>query len=360
MSDENQLASINSDFDLQCWYINEKRVMELMGSARVREKIGDFQAASEIEDLPIRRWTYDVFFKDEISRWLRSHGVETLGQQLISNSLSIGNLFTAYQRFFGKGLTEWRMKQISGKRPAKLPEIHARLTQFESQLEFRMPYSPEHLHTETAFSALSGSTRLFVFGFIDGLSSTEILAHPYVIASLSSHYKGGNELYADWENYREVHVDSIDNFALANDQPPPREGDLQALREIPEDQIKRAFAEIIGEPVVPKDWGGERSDLFTTYIRLRGERMSTAFAFKGPAEFRPMTMAVLGKNGDQIDRLFSEPADLLILQHCHFIKGPVRNAMRAYATQIDRPRRFCLIDGFDTIRVLRAYHKCGF
>lgn len=71
-------------------------------------------------------------------------------------------------------------------------------------------------------------------------------------------------------------------------------------------------------------------------------------------------MASLGKKGDQIDRLFSEPADLLVLQHCHEITSPVRGAMRAYAQQMGKPRLFCLIDGYDTIRLLRAYRTCGF
>ena len=63
--------------------------------------------------------------------------------------------------------------------------------------------------------------------------------------------------------------------------------------------------------------------------------------------------------GDQIDRLFSEPAELLVLQHCHEITPPVRGMMRAYAQQMGRPRLFCLINGYDTLRVLEAYGKCG-
>jgi hypothetical protein len=134
---------------------------------------------------------------------------------------------------------------------------------------------------------------------------------------------------------------------------------LGALRHIPERQIKQAFAEIIGEPTVPKDWGGERSDLFSDRLRLDGKRISSALMFKGPAQFAPLTPAGLGKNGDQIGRLFSEPADLLILQHCHEISSAVRGQMRAYAQQIGKLKLFCLIDGYDTLRLLRAYNKCG-
>ena len=72
-----------------------------------------------------------------------------------------------------------------------------------------------------------------------------------------------------------------------------------------------------------------------------------------------MTMAELGKNGDQIDRLFSEPAELLVLQHCHEVTHPVRAVMRAYAERISNPRLFCVVDGYDTLRILQAYGKCG-
>jgi len=33
--------------------------------------------------------------------------------------------------------------------------------------------------------------------------------------------------------------------------------------------------------------------------------------------------------------------------------------MRAYAQQMGNPRLFCLINGYDTLRVLQAYGKCG-
>ena len=72
-----------------------------------------------------------------------------------------------------------------------------------------------------------------------------------------------------------------------------------------------------------------------------------------------MTPADLGKNGDKIGRLFDESAELLVLQHCHEVTSAVRKQMRAYAQQMNRPRQFCIIDGYDTIRILRAYNKCG-
>ena len=160
----------------------------------------------------------------------------------------------------------------------------------------------------------------------------------------------------------EVFLEDIGCFSLATPLPKPSSIDhIQCLSGISEQETIKAFADIIGEPVVPPHWGGERSDLFTTYVTVRNRRVSTAFLFKGPARFQPMTLGsrVLGKNGDQIIRLFTDPADLFILQHCHEVTPPVRDMMRTYAEKGKTPRSYCIIDGFDTLRILSAYHKCG-
>ena len=133
--------------------------------------------------------------------------------------------------------------------------------------------------------------------------------------------------------------------------------DINILKDISEYSIKIALAEILHENNVPKDWGGEKSDLFTSNVSVDGQWISAAFLLKGPAKFYPMKMTHLGKNGDQIERLFYEPADLLILQHCHEVTNPVRVTMRAYASRIHDLRYFTIIDGYDTIRLLRSYGK---
>lgn len=157
----------------------------------------------------------------------------------------------------------------------------------------------------------------------------------------------------------QVFAEQIDQFRRISGRPQPSAEELVHLREIPESSVKAAFAEIIGEPEVPKDWGGEYSDLFTTTISIDGRRIPTAILFKGPSQFAPMTPRSLGKNGDQIVRLFDEPADLVIVQHCHVVKQAVRKQLRAFATQPGHPRRYCVIDGYDTLRILRTYRKCG-
>jgi hypothetical protein len=68
-----------------------------------------------------------------------------------------------------------------------------------------------------------------------------------------------------------------------------------------------------------------------------------------------MSLNHLGKNNDQIYRLSQEPANVLFVQHCHDILPAVRATLRAFAVQPGKPRRYCLIDGRDSLRLLRAY-----
>jgi hypothetical protein len=218
-----------------------------------------------------------------------------------------------------------------------------------------------HLTSDSSWTELSGQKTLFVLALITEIADKKIDAIPFIIANpLPLMEVRASRIGQHWLGRFQIHVDSIDSFAKVNEVIRPQsKRELEHLRSIPEHKIKEAFAEIVGEPTVPKDWGGERSDLLSDRIVLDGKRIPTAFVFKGPAKFEPMTLAQLGKNGDQIDRLFTEPADLFVLQHCHEITAPVRGAMRAYAQQIGRLRLFCVIDGYDTMRLLRAYKKCG-
>ena len=68
-----------------------------------------------------------------------------------------------------------------------------------------------------------------------------------------------------------------------------------------------------------------------------------------------MTLNHLGKNNDQIYRLAMEPADVLFVQHSHDVTPAVRATLRAFAVQPSRPRRYCIIDGRDSLRLLHAY-----
>ena len=78
-------------------------------------------------------------------------------------------------------------------------------------------------------------------------------------------------------NARLITVDDIDSFSKIGTL---ARKDVKALRE---KVVKKAFTRIIGEQGSFKDWGGERSDLYTTKVRFGGKRIAAAIAFKGRA-----------------------------------------------------------------------------
>jgi hypothetical protein len=327
------------DFDLACWYINQRRVAELIRAFPffATEGFAPGLAAA----------------KDAIIHWLRESTVHSLGQLLTTGTeIKPGMLFTHHDRFYCRGLS--RIPQ--GAPATSEAEIYAKLDDFQKGLRVSFRYQIEHLVSTSSWVTLQGQVRLFVFGVVSEISDSSIVARPLVIASIVYNPLGRNTS-TSWLNYREVWPGQIDQFSSLAQSEDVETEDLEILKTISETQVKTWFAEIVGEGHVPRDWGGESSDLFTTSTRLAGMRVSTAFLFKGPAHFQPLTMRGLGKNEDQVVRLFSEPADLLVLQHCHRVTAAVRATMRAFANQISNPRRFSIIDGLDTLRILLATKK---
>ena len=157
-------------------------------------------------------------------------------------------------------------------------------------------------------------------------------------------------------DFYEHFIEDFDEFANVTDIPVPSVEETMVMQRICETAFKTCLAEILGDKP-GKDWGGEMSDHYTSHIRLRGRRVSATFLLKGRSRFSPMTLNHLGKNNDQIYRLAQEPADVLFVQYAHEITPPGRATLRAFAVQPSRPRRYCLIDGRDSLGLLTAYGK---
>jgi hypothetical protein len=206
--------------------------------------------------------------------------------------------------------------------------------------------------SSSATGNLTGSRRAYLIGTVTDLASERIELRPVFIGIRSL---VDDDLAAEGlAPGLRVYPSDIGQFRGIDFACPVSEAELEAVLHVPEDTVKRAFAGLIGESYVPKDWGGERSDLYSSRVFARGCQVSAAWLFKGPSYPRAMDVKALGKNGDQIDRLFTEPADLLVLQHCHQIKPTVVGMMDAYAHDARRPRSFMIIDGADTGRILRS------
>jgi len=121
---------------------------------------------------------------------------------------------------------------------------------------------------------------------------------------------------------------------------------------------KDGIQDVLDEAGVFKDWGGEGNDLFTDVI-VRGRRMKVAFALKGPGQKGKLTPGMMGKNGDQILRLFRSPADAFVVQYHGQVDESTDELMQrlAQAKSALEGRRvyFSIFGGRDSSRLIRAY-----
>lgn len=129
-----------------------------------------------------------------------------------------------------------------------------------------------------------------------------------------------------------------------------------------ERDFKEGLLRIVRQPGDFKDWGGELNDAFTTHLVVGGKRMRTAIALKGPGTRGKLTPKKMGKNGDQIQRLFTTSADIYILQYWNGIEQSVYEqthqlAMaRSAASGVEVS--YVIIDGSDSTRLIEAYPEC--
>ncbi len=121
-----------------------------------------------------------------------------------------------------------------------------------------------------------------------------------------------------------IPIEEIDSFSRASEVSAVEVATISHPLKLPEMEVKRLVAKIIGEPYIPKDWGGEADDLFSTRVRLHDRPTGTTFIFKGPAKKGTLTLASLGANGDQLDRMLTQEASLFVVQHCDAIAASVR------------------------------------
>ncbi len=158
-------------------------------------------------------------------------------------------------------------------------------------------------------------------------------------------------------NYKEITVDDIDSFS----QVKKVKISTPITKPLAESKIKTGFQKIVGEKGKFTDWGGEINDLFTSRVIFNGKRISTAIAFKGKATKGILTLKKLGKNADQVQRLFKSAARLFIIQY----QGPIDQSVlvemktHAIAKSYNEGDKiyYSVIDGQDTSRLLQAYPK---
>ena len=168
---------------------------------------------------------------------------------------------------------------------------------------------------------------------------------------------------AEWGPLR-VSIEDIKEFSAVGDISPEKvmelldeRGRLEAL----EDDIQTGLEEVLDVPCHKKDWGGEKCDLYTANVTLKGRRVQAAFLLKGKGLRKPeLVIGDCGKNGDQLVRLFDCSAELFVVEFVGQVsEGVIRDVEGK--TELHRrrgkPAWYCIINGQDTARLLKAYDK---
>jgi hypothetical protein len=91
------------------------------------------------------------------------------------------------------------------------------------------------------------------------------------------------------------------------------------------------MANILGNRGIFKDWGGEKNDLYTSNLSIKGRRYPAAIGLKGPAAKGILTPGKMGHNGDQIQRLFDSDAQVFLVQYEGQIAESVSQQLKGLA-----------------------------
>jgi len=339
---------MSEETGLDSWFLHEKLVLSLLSEADALELGRRMPGPGH----PFAKMQRVSLFERTLGTYLANNDIASLGVAFLQGGVQQGQLVWIEQAisFSGAG-PAWETVRNGGSARASFS------TRLSTDKDVRVngTYNAEWLTCSTAPGKLSGTSPQFMVGYVESVSLNEIEIRPIVIAQ---RWIRPTPEIGNWNPVDPAHVwpAAVDQFSAVDFKQRMTKKDLDLLKVVPEEQVKRAFAQILGEPDVPKDWAGEQFDLWSpSRLTVEGQPLRAAFLFKGPAKFHPMTIADLGKNGDQIDRLAQTAADLMVVQHCHSITAPVVNMLKNYANNPRNPKRYMCINGYDTIMILRHF-----
>lgn len=229
----------------------------------------------------------------------------------------------------------------------------------EFSLGARLEYSIDNVLASTTLSELQTKSILAHLSRVKRVEDSTVILEPIILGGpwvRSVDGKLEEDLTFHHFDYGEVFIEDIDEFRLVRDSHCVPGEWLGVMGTIPELAVKICLCELLGGPV-EKDWGGEEADM-AGRLTIRGRTANSAIMLKGPSKFVPMSLKThFGKNADQLVRLADSPADLIVIQHCHVVPSPVLKLVRAVSLSAGRSRRYLVIDGKDTFRILSAYDK---
>jgi hypothetical protein len=324
---------------LEPFFLHQDQVQSLLGEQRA--EVARAEAARRSD--PASALPYVL--AAELARALPTLGLGELARCILKQDLRVGQFVGADLKF---AFQRNRGRDTSGYKHTDF----AAVVDAGTQVQVTGTFNSARTASSSSTGNLTGSRRAYLIGAVTDLNAERIELRPIFIGVRS--FVNGDPADVGLAPGLQVYPSEISQFSGIDFAAPISDAELKAVLRVPETEVKHAIAGLIGESYVPKDWGGERSDLYTPRVFARGRQISSAWLFKGPGFPRAMTIAALGKNGDQIDRLFTESAELLVLQHCHEITPAVAGMMDAYAHDVRRLRSFMILDGADTGRILKS------
>jgi len=331
------------DSAIHAWYVSNHRLLELLDIYSLPPQI---LQALQSPNPAQSKFILANLLGPQLLSYLRKENIHPFHRLAAQGLLRPGIPFTYQGHFYGKGFG------ASNRTP------HVSLSENVNEVvpgkKLLIEFSKSGLVTDTSYTRMSGSTNLFAFCSLTEINEKEIKAVPYLVGDLVDNKNSGIALKL--VDHLRLPVQEIDQFANIDFKWNPTAKQFKKLRDVPEQKVKELFCSLLYEAEVPKDWGGEESDIYTSNLSVNGDRFNAAFLLKGPAKFHEMTLADCGKNGDQIYRLFNTPAEVFVLQHCHKVTPAVSKTMEAFAlSQYSRDCKYTIIDGYDTARILRAH-----
>lgn len=327
---------------LMAFYLSRDRVLELLNTQRLPAHV---LAALQGQDVQLSAAILSNAVGSYLLQAIAAGRVKTLPQLAFEGCLREGAPFIYNGHVTGKGFA------AANKSPAL--SLTEKLDEPLAGKKLVFEFSKNGLVNDTAYTRMSGSTRLFAFGYIAGLDDTAIRAVPYVVGDLVA---SSIAMPSPFMTTLELRPEEIEQFAGMDETWFPSEAESKRMTMVPEETIKELICRLLGEHSVPRDWGGEESDVLSANLVVDGRRHVGAFLLKGPARFHPMKPTDLGKNGDQLYRLFNIPAQIYVIQHCHAIGAAVRKQAEAFALarSFVAPCQIVFMDGLTTARLLRA------
>lgn len=288
-------------------------------------------------------------YTDRLERWLRTHEVPPLETKVLDGTCRAGDTIWTELDFHWSDVAHERRALRDGQNDVRSSFHAVAWITDDEQRYVHGTFNPARLTCSTSNSELRGVRRQYMLGQVAAADQLRVELRPLAIATRLLP-PPPRQWDGDWQR---IAPRQVAQFAAADWDLDVRLSDLEELRDVSEAELKRMLADLLGEQVVPKDWGGEQCDLWTSRLMVDGRPHTAAFLLKGPAFWRPMTIKALGKNGDQLNRIADTEAEVLVVQHCNVIRPEVYSMLQRLASDYRRIRRYMVIDGFDTLRLIR-------